>query len=639
VLCEHGVGNDEIVWSFTTKEDSGGGEDKPLAEVEPADGTTGVELDAEVKATFDRDVVEGDLSGIKIEAGGVEMEGVTAALEGRVLSIAHPDFAYYTQYTVTIPADAVLCEHGVGNDEIVWSFTTKPDSEPPVGPYILTVQTDKAIYEPDEAVEVSGLLLENNEAQNPVPDVAVGLVLYLGDEEVAFEQTYTDATGAYAWTIPANTLELGDYRVYATVNEATAEASFKVSTEATGKPEIEIFKPAPGDRYVQLNAEVSATFNMDVTAADLEGVRIEKDGVPLEGVSVSLEGQVLKLSHPRFSYRTFYEVIIPAGAVEGETGLLNDEARWNFRTRTSGGGGGGIGDGDILLSVEKYEPGKDAKDVATDAEVKATFNLDLKAVDLGKVYIEDSKGKIVRGVEASISGKVLTIEHDEFAGGVTYRVVIPAKTVGVRNSSETNREVSWKFTTAVKDIEECTFDDVSDAHWAAGVIEELCLKGYINGYPDGTFKPDNNITRAEMTKILVKVQGLEEAASDSPQFKDVNPSDWYYGYIEAAARAGLVKGYETGEFRPNQRITREEIAALICRAMGKESEAASLANARTDFTDDQDIAAWARGYIVIEFREGIVNGYPDQSFGPKKNATRAEVCAMVSRYINSADNE
>ncbi|HHU87352.1 MAG TPA: hypothetical protein GXZ25_11245 [Peptococcaceae bacterium] len=639
VQTESGIANDEIVWSFTTKEDSGGGEDKPVAEVEPADGATGVALDAEVKATFDRDVVEGDLSGVKIEAGGVAMDGVTAALEGRVLTVTHPGFAFYTEYTVTIPAGAVQTEAGVANDEIVWSFTTKED-DTPVGPYILTVQTDKAIYEPDEAVEVSGLLLENNEAQNPVPDVAVGLVLYLGDDEIIFEQTYTDATGAFAWTIPANTLELGDYRVYATVNEASAEASFKVSTEATGKPEIKIYKPAPGDNYVQLNAEVSATFNMDVTAVDLEGVRIEKDGVTLNGVSVSLEGRVLKLSHPRFSYRTTYEVIIPAGAVEGETGLLNDEARWSFRTRSGGGGGGGIGDGEsIYLSVEEYEPEKGAKDIATDAEVKATFNLNIKAVDLGKVYIEDSKGKIVRGVKASISGKVLTIEHDEFAGGVTYRVVIPAKTVGVRNSSETNREISWKFTTAVEDIEECTFDDVTGAHWAAEMIEELCLKGYINGYPDGTFKPDNNITRAEMTKILVKVQGLEEADPDMPQFKDVNPSDWYYGYIEAAARAGLVKGYETGEFRPNQKITREEIAALICRAMGKESEAASLANVRTEFTDDQDIAAWARGYVVIEFREGIVNGYPDQSFGPKKNATRAEVCAMVFRYINSTDNE
>ena len=100
---------------------------KPVAEVEPADGATGVELDAEVKATFDRDVVEGDLSGVKIEAGGVEMD-VLATLEGRVLTVAHPDFAYLTEYTVTIPADAVLCEHGVGNDEIVWSFTTKEDS-------------------------------------------------------------------------------------------------------------------------------------------------------------------------------------------------------------------------------------------------------------------------------------------------------------------------------------------------------------------------------------------------------------------------------------------------------------------------------------------------------------------------------
>ena len=116
-------------------------------------------LDAEVKATFDRDVVEGDLSGVKIEAGGVAMDGVTAALEGRVLTVTHPGFAFYTEYTVTIPAGAVQTEAGVANDEIVWSFTTKED-DTPVGPYILTVQTDKAIYEPDEAVEVSGLLLE-----------------------------------------------------------------------------------------------------------------------------------------------------------------------------------------------------------------------------------------------------------------------------------------------------------------------------------------------------------------------------------------------------------------------------------------------------------------------------------------------
>ena len=381
VLCEHGVGNDEIVWSFTTKEDSGGGEDKPLAEVEPADGASDVELDAVVKATFDRDVIEGDLSGVKIEVSSDQpmlmvIMDVTATLEGRVLTIAHDDFDYFTEYTVTIPAGAVQTEAGVANDEIVWSFTTKED-DTPVGPYILTVQTDKAIYEPDEAVEVSGLLLENNEAQNPVPDVAVGLVLYLGDDEIIFEQTYTDATGAFAWTIPANTLELGDYRVYATVNEASAEASFKVSTEATGKPEIKIYKPAPGDNYVQLNAEVSATFNMDVTAVDLEGVRIEKDGVTLNGVSVSLEGRVLKLSHPRFSYRTTYEVIIPAGAVEGETGLLNDEARWSFRTRSGGGGGGGIGDGESIYRALKSMSRKGAK-VATDAEVKATFNLNLK---------------------------------------------------------------------------------------------------------------------------------------------------------------------------------------------------------------------------------------------------------------------
>ena len=78
---------------------------------------------------------------------------------------------------------------------------------------------------------------------------------------------------------------------------------------------------------------------------------------------------------------------------------------------------------------------------------------------------------------------------------------------------------------------------------------------------------------------------------------------------------------------------------MIARAMGKESEAASLANEKTTFTDDQNIASWARGYIVIEFREGIVDGYPDHSFAPKNNATRAEACAMFSRLIKYTTNE
>ncbi|OPZ73627.1 MAG: Surface layer protein precursor [Firmicutes bacterium ADurb.Bin456] len=72
--------------------------------------------------------------------------------------------------------------------------------------------------------------------------------------------------------------------------------------------------------------------------------------------------------------------------------------------------------------------------------------------------------------------------------------------------------------------------------------------------------------------------------------------------------------------------------------MGMESEAAALASERTTFTDDQDIADWARGYIVIEYREGIVDGYPDHSFAPKNNATRAEACAMIFRFLEHVNN-
>jgi hypothetical protein len=222
------------------------------------------------------------------------------------------------------------------------SFTLKEETTPEG--YILTIQTDRLIYSPARAVEVSGALLENNEVQNPVPDVAIGLALYLGSKPVAFKQPTTDAKGAFAWTIPAETLEPGDYMVYATANVTGAEAAFKVSTGATGRPEIEIYKPAANAVGVATDAQISATFNMDVTAHDLTGVKIDNDGKELTGVSAKLSGRVLEISHPVLKAGTVYRVSIPGGAVKGETDLLNEGAGWIFETKSSNGSGDSGGD-------------------------------------------------------------------------------------------------------------------------------------------------------------------------------------------------------------------------------------------------------------------------------------------------------
>ncbi len=224
-------------------------------------------------------------------------------------------------------------------------FTIREETVPAA--YKLTLGTDRTGYSPEQAVEVSGVLLEDNESQTPVPDVAIGLVLYRGDEPVAFAQKTTGADGTFAWTIPAGALETGDYRVYATANTVTAESPFKVSVEQAVKPKIEVYQPAAGAAGVATNTEISATFNVDVTAVDVTGVKIvkvESDGAALDGVSASLSGRVLEISHPVLDNHTVYRVSIPGGAVQSETGLFNDPASWVFETKSSGGGGNG-GDG------------------------------------------------------------------------------------------------------------------------------------------------------------------------------------------------------------------------------------------------------------------------------------------------------
>jgi len=306
-----------------------------------------------------------------------------------------------------------------------------------------------------------------------------------------------------------------------------------------------------------------------------------------------------------------------------------------LKSSSGGGGGGGGGGSTCVLDVDTYMPAANAENITLDTVVKITFKQNIAAVDLTKVSIKDALNNVVSGVKATVDGKVLNIAHDTFAYNTKYTVSVPYGTVKRSDCTTNNSSLSWSFTTAKETIlpPACVYSDVPDSYWAAGVIKELCEKGILNGYPDGTFRPRNDITRAEFAKIMVVALGLAEENPATPTFSDVAPGDWYYGVVEAAAKAGLVKGYGNGLFKPNAKISRQEIAAILVRALGKQDEAAANANTMTSFKDDNDIASWARGSVVVAFNEGLIKGYPNGTFGPKKNAIRAEVCAMVSRML------
>ena len=162
-------------------------------------------------------------------------------------------------------------------------------------------------------------------------------------------------------------------------------------------------------------------------------------------------------------------------------------------------------------------------------------------------------------------------------------------------------------------------------HWAQGVISELIKAGAISGYPDGSFRPDSSITRAEFAAVLVKALKLEPRSGVT--FSDT-VGHWAQVSIETAAGHGIVSGYENGSFGPDNLITREQMAVMIVKAADL-----SAGEGKT-FTDAGQIGAWAKTAVAAASGNSIISGYPDGSFRPQANATRAEAAAVIVKILH-----
>lgn len=186
--------------------------------------------------------------------------------------------------------------------------------------------------------------------------------------------------------------------------------------------------------------------------------------------------------------------------------------------------------------------------------------------------------------------------------------------------------------------EAVSFTDL-EHHWSRPEVEALAARGLVQGLPDGGFHPDRPVTRAELVKLLVvALEGPETArmlATLPSSFRDLGPHHWASGYVESAYERGLAAGYADGTFRPDQAVTRAEVATMLARAGGWEAEAFRISNPRAElpFRDAAAIPAWAAGHVLVLFRRGLVGGFPDGTFRPGAATTRAEAAALITRFL------
>jgi len=180
------------------------------------------------------------------------------------------------------------------------------------------------------------------------------------------------------------------------------------------------------------------------------------------------------------------------------------------------------------------------------------------------------------------------------------------------------------------------FTDTNN-HWATKEIQQMALKGIIDGFPDGSFKPDSPVTRSQLVKMVVCALGYKEDALalkdvKSP-FKDVDKKHWANGYINAAWELGIVKGDGRGNFNPDREINRVEITAVLIRAMGVKNVPVTINNASLNFKDAAAIPQWALGYVKLAVEKGLIKGFPDNTFSPFSFTKRSESVVMIERIL------
>ncbi len=218
------------------------------------------------------------------------------------------------------------------------------------------------------------------------------------------------------------------------------------------------------------------------------------------------------------------------------------------------------------------------------------------------------------------SGSYTPPSGGSFSGGGSYSggSSSPSGTTVVKPSDNENKE---------KD--EIKFSDIS-GHWSADDVKSLADKKIINGYPDNTFRPDGNVTRAEAASIIKKAFSYADAEKEN-DFSDVLKNEWYYSAINTLFEAGVMKG-DGNSFKPNEYLTREDLCVLIYRCI-KEPEA----KGENAFNDSAEISDYALEAVSYLSENAVVQGY-EGNFMPKQFVTRGQICAIINRTLKAVNN-
>lgn len=178
------------------------------------------------------------------------------------------------------------------------------------------------------------------------------------------------------------------------------------------------------------------------------------------------------------------------------------------------------------------------------------------------------------------------------------------------------------------------FPDVDAGRWFAKYVNYLQSNNMVSGYPDNSFRPNNDVTRAEFAAMLAKSKGVTVSPGVQTQFRDVPSTHWASGAISLASSKGWITGYPDGTFGPNKPITHAEMYTIVSKLIDGQPPA-STSNILSDFTDSGSVPTWAEQPVAMVVANGVyINEVTPNQIDPFERATRADVATTLAKLVN-----
>ncbi len=401
----------------------------------------------------------------------------------------------------------------------------------------------------------------------------------------AIQAAYEDATNT------VTTL-----KVESTTLPTGAAAAYNVTFTVGGNP---VMAEAEGNLYLQLKVAKPEGITNTVYAYYVNEGAMDKDAP----VYATVDGEFVVLRPQHFS-----TIALTAEKLAGATDPVNPGYQ--------GGGGGGGSSSNVSIATKVTGGKVTVTPTRPTRGQTVTINVTPnEGYKLDTLVVTDNKGNNVE----------LTKVSDN-----KYTFVMPAGKVTVTPTFvKTDAKEETKDPSAVK-----RFSDVASGAWYAEYITYVTENALMNGYDDGRFGPNDQTTRAQIVTVLYRLEG-EPATRSSNSFSDVSAGGQYYSSAVAwAAINNIVNGYEDGRFGPNDNVTREQIATILYRYATYKGYDTENAGSIANFSDAAKVSSWANTAISWAVGEELMNG-DNGALRPQGNATRAEIAALLMRFCEN----